>query len=208
MVAPVGNVAPTTQSELAKVNLTGDFDTFLKMLTTQLQNQDPLSPMDTNQMTDQLTQFGQVEQAINMNSKMEQMLAVLSAQNSNQSVNLLGRVVEFESSKLALMTIGTGENDAPIREAVIAYNLPDVADDVEIQVIDPKTKQVVRTHVAGFPLHFAFRSLDAIIAAVRATAVHEHEDDRVAFAVGCSVTPYPAGIMSIWLYLVALVPTV
>lgn len=151
MVAPVGNAdtVQQTQSALAKTNLMGDFDTFLKMLTTQLQNQDPLSPMDTNQMTDQLTQFGQVEQAINMNSKMESMLAILSAQNSNQSVNLLGRVVEFESSKLSLMTIGTGEDNAPIREAVVSYHLPTVADDVQVQVIDPKTNQVVRTIEGG-----------------------------------------------------------
>jgi hypothetical protein len=69
-------------------------------------------------------------------------------------------------------------------------------------------RQIVRTQVAGFPLHFAFHSLEAIIAAVRATELHEHEDDRVAFAVGCSVTPYAAGIMSVWVYVMALVPTI
>ncbi|CAA9508557.1 MAG: Flagellar basal-body rod modification protein FlgD [uncultured Sphingomonas sp.] len=42
----------------------GDFTMFLKLLTTQMQNQDPLSPMDTSQYTQQLVQYSQVEQSI------------------------------------------------------------------------------------------------------------------------------------------------
>ena len=47
--------------------LAGNFNTFLKLLTTQLQNQDPLSPLDTNQFTQQLVEFASVEQQVNMN---------------------------------------------------------------------------------------------------------------------------------------------
>ena len=47
-----------------------NFDTFLQLLTTQLKNQNPLDPLDTNQFTQQLVQFAQVEQQINMNSSL------------------------------------------------------------------------------------------------------------------------------------------
>lgn len=134
---------PTVNPTLTK--LSGDFDTFLKLLTTQLQNQDPTSPMDTNQMTDQLTQFSQVEQQISSNDKLDSILAALNVNSSNQNLGYLGRVVEFDSSKIALMTVGKTEAGAEVKEAVMAYNLPNVATDVEIQIIDPKTKQVVRT---------------------------------------------------------------
>ena len=46
------------------LDFTQNFDTFLTLLTTQLKNQDPLSPMDTNQFTQQLVAFSQVEQQI------------------------------------------------------------------------------------------------------------------------------------------------
>lgn len=140
-VSSAGNVVNNTS--LGK--LSGDFDTFLKLLTTQLQNQDPTSPMDTNQMTDQLTQFSQVEQQITSNNKLDNILSALSYTASNQNLNYLGRVVEFESSKMSLMTIGKTEAGETVKEAVMAYNLPNVAADVEVQIIDPKTKQVIRT---------------------------------------------------------------
>ena len=51
-------------------SLAANFDTFLKLLTTQLQNQDPLAPMDANEFTSQLVEFASVEQAIQTNSKL------------------------------------------------------------------------------------------------------------------------------------------
>ena len=50
---------------------------FLKLLTTQMQNQDPLSPMDTSQYTQQLVQYSQVEQSIQQNSTLKDILSSL-----------------------------------------------------------------------------------------------------------------------------------
>ena len=58
-----------TQSSAATQQLSGNFDTFLTLLTTQLQNQDPLTPMDSNQFTQQLVEFSGVEQQINTNEQ-------------------------------------------------------------------------------------------------------------------------------------------
>jgi len=50
-------------------SLSSNFSTFLTLLTTQLKNQDPTSPMDSNQFTQQLVEFSQVEQQINTNTQ-------------------------------------------------------------------------------------------------------------------------------------------
>ena len=55
------SAAGTATSPSAAVQLAGDVQTFLKMLTTQLQNQDPTQPLDPNQFTGQLAQFSAVE---------------------------------------------------------------------------------------------------------------------------------------------------
>lgn len=76
-----------TQQQSQK--LAQDFDDFLNLLTTQMQNQDPLSPMESTEFTNQLVGFSQVEQQINSNEKLEQLL---SLQLSNISSVALGYV--------------------------------------------------------------------------------------------------------------------
>ncbi len=61
----------STEQQTAGTKLNADFNFFLKMLTTQLQNQDPSEPMDVSQMTQQITQFTQVEQQVQTNSKLD-----------------------------------------------------------------------------------------------------------------------------------------
>ena len=70
--------------------LADDFDTFLQLLTTQLRNQDPLEPMDTNQFTQQLVQFSGVEQQIQTNSYLETLIQSTEAQSVNTAVNYIG----------------------------------------------------------------------------------------------------------------------
>ena len=64
---PVSSTTNSSASAAGSVDTTeiaSNFTEFLQLLTTQLQNQDPLSPMDTNQFTQQLVEFAQVEQQI------------------------------------------------------------------------------------------------------------------------------------------------
>jgi flagellar basal-body rod modification protein FlgD len=77
-----------------KAALTENFDDFLKLLTTQLQYQDPLEPMDSTEFVNQLTQFTQVEQSIKSNSQLEQLLALQSANQSVQAIGFIGRTIE------------------------------------------------------------------------------------------------------------------
>ena len=67
--------------------MANNFEQFLTLLTTQLKNQNPLEPLDTNQFTQQLVQFAQVEQQINMN---QQMATLISVQKATQTSAALG----------------------------------------------------------------------------------------------------------------------
>src|SRR6056297_1411923 len=79
---------------------------FLTLLVAQLENQNPLDPADTDQFTDQLAQFSQVEQLINVNDKLDGMMADVEASDGNIDVNsFLGLTV---TATVTSMTIDDG----------------------------------------------------------------------------------------------------
>jgi flagellar basal-body rod modification protein FlgD len=82
--------------------IAGNFDTFLQLLTTQLQNQDPLSPLDTNQFTEQLVEFASVEQQINENSNLQTLISLQQTSAATQAMQFLGSSVTVNSSAGAL----------------------------------------------------------------------------------------------------------
>jgi len=92
--------AGTTNAASSKLN--ADFDMFLKLLTTQMQNQDPLDPMDTAQYTQQLVQYSQVEQSIEQTKTLKEMLAAFGTQNLMQASALIGAQVETNSATSGL----------------------------------------------------------------------------------------------------------
>ena len=65
------NLSGTTDATLA-----GNFQTFLTLLTTQLQNQNPLEPLDTNQFTQQLVQFASVEQQLKTDDQLTSLVSL------------------------------------------------------------------------------------------------------------------------------------
>ncbi|MBU3078672.1 flagellar hook assembly protein FlgD [Sphingomonas quercus] len=79
-----------------------DFNMFLKLLTTQMQNQDPLNPMDTSEYTQQLVQFSQVEQSMQQTSTLKDMLARMSTQDMAQSASYIGQEGRFDSATSGL----------------------------------------------------------------------------------------------------------
>lgn len=75
-VTTTGLIQSASATQSQGIQLSQDLDDFLNLLTVQLQNQDPLNPTDTDKLTDQITQFSQVEQQINTNQKLDDMLAL------------------------------------------------------------------------------------------------------------------------------------
>ena len=102
-VSAIGTTTNSSASQASATGLADNFDTFLTLLTTQLQNQDPLSPMDSTQFTQQLVQFSQVEQSIATNSNLEQVVSLLGASNAANTVALIGKEVTFAGGTNALV---------------------------------------------------------------------------------------------------------
>ena len=73
-----------------------DRDAFFKLLITQLQNQDPLKPMEDKEFIAQMAQFSSLEQMNNMNQNFNKLMDV---QRINQNSSLIGKTVEKEGSK-------------------------------------------------------------------------------------------------------------
>ncbi|ABC21351.1 flagellar hook assembly protein FlgD [Rhodospirillum rubrum] len=124
--------AAATKAGKSRGKLTSDMNTFLTLLTSQLKNQDPLSPMDSTEFTNQLVQFAQVEQQINTNDNMEKLLAVSGNSQAAMAVGYLGKYVEAESTVVALQD----------GQAVFTYGLTAAADNVTIALYDEKDNLV------------------------------------------------------------------
>ncbi|MTI44729.1 flagellar hook assembly protein FlgD, partial [Roseibium hamelinense] len=77
------------QTSAASSGLSSNYELFLTLLTTQVQNQDPLDPMDSAEYTNQLVQYSAVEQSLQTNSLLEQMLA---SQNSAQAASYVSYI--------------------------------------------------------------------------------------------------------------------
>ena len=113
-------------------------DRFLTMLVTQLQNQDPLNPMDNAQITTQLAQINTVKGIDSLNTTLEKLLTAYDDTMSMQSAALIGKDVLTEGSTLNLGTSG----------AVGGVKLDSAADKVTVTIKD-STGNVVATEDLG-----------------------------------------------------------
>jgi flagellar basal-body rod modification protein FlgD len=102
--AATSNPAQAAASSAAPA-LAGNFNDFLKLLTTQLQHQDPTSPLDPNQFTQELVQFASVEQQINTNTSLNTMIALQQTQQAASALTFLGATVAV-SGKTAELANG------------------------------------------------------------------------------------------------------
>ena len=82
--------------------LAGNFQTFLTLLTTQLQNQNPLDPLDTNQFTQQLVQFAGVEQQLKTNDQLTTLVSLQQTAQSTQALGFVGKTAVVDGSTMAL----------------------------------------------------------------------------------------------------------
>lgn len=91
-----------TQSGSAKARLNEELNRFLILLVTQLQNQDPLDPMDASEFTSQLVQFASVEQQIYQNANLEKLLSLHQTSQIATMVDFIGNTIEAAGSGLPL----------------------------------------------------------------------------------------------------------
>ncbi|MGB9117176.1 flagellar hook assembly protein FlgD [Bradyrhizobium sp.] len=91
---------------LASSQIAGNFQSFLTLLTTQLQNQNPLSPLDTNQFTQQLVEFAGVQQQLNTNDSLATLVSLQQTAQSTQALGFVGKTAVVNGST-AIMTNST-----------------------------------------------------------------------------------------------------
>jgi len=128
-------------------SLNASFDQFLNLLTTQLKNQDPLSPMDSTEFTNQLVSFSQVEQQIKSNDYLEKLI-------QSQTLNLTALGLSFIGKDVEV----TGEtfNTSGGKDVNLGYTMPADATTGTISIVD-KDGNVV--HTANAELSSGFHSL-------------------------------------------------
>lgn len=133
--------APATRTtSVARNALADNLDTFLSLLTTQLQNQDPLEPLETNQFVDQLTQFSELEQGVETNETLSSIASTLGADDRQADLNLLGTVVEAESE---IFTLPDGEN------ASFALEITSPSERAEVRIFDAGDNLLATFEVDG-----------------------------------------------------------
>lgn len=116
----------------ALTDLSGNFDTFLTLLTTQLQNQDPMNPMNSDQFTQELVQFSGVEQQINTNDNLKSLIALQKGSASQNAISYLGKNI----------TITDGSGQLTGGAAHWSYALGSAAAATAITVTDASGKVV------------------------------------------------------------------
>lgn len=127
------NTATAAADAYAKLNGTtatskttdASTDRFLKLLVTQLQNQDPLNPMDNAQMTSQMAQISTVSGLEKVNTSIQDMSSSFMSMQAVQGANLVGRSVLVEGKDLKV-TDG---------QAAAGFELDGAADSVKIEVL-------------------------------------------------------------------------
>jgi flagellar basal-body rod modification protein FlgD len=120
------------QASQAQQSIAGDFDAFLSLLTTQLQNQNPLEPLDTNEFTAQLVQFSSVEQSIQQNKNLEQLVALSLTSAFSNTVNYIGKTV-VAAGNITQLSNG---------QATWNYSMPTNAPEATITIRDSAGKAV------------------------------------------------------------------
>jgi flagellar basal-body rod modification protein FlgD len=117
----------TGQSAADLQQVQDNLNQFLNLLVTQLQNQDPLDPLDANEFTQQLVQFASVEQQIYQNANLETLIAVEKSGQAAAMVAYIGTTVEANGGVLPL-------HDS---EATATYTLPADVAQTTIIIRDP-----------------------------------------------------------------------
>lgn len=133
-MAVTGVNSTSTQSTQSKslASLSSNFETFMTLLTAQLKAQDPLSPLDTKDFTNQLVQFSGVEQQIKTNDLLTKLSSSLSVSAGSLAVSYLGKNATATTDKAAILN----------NKAVWNYELPANAKSVSMKIYDSSNRLV------------------------------------------------------------------
>lgn len=129
MTTVTTNVGTNTQAATSNATTAGmgsEYNSFIKLLTAQVRNQDPLSPMDSTQFVEQLATFSSLEQLVNSNTALSSIASMISDLNGLMASQWLGEEVTFASSWMPF----TG------KDATYSYEAPEGATKSTLTVKD------------------------------------------------------------------------
>jgi len=129
----------TTPTQAASPNDQLNQQQFLTLFIAQLQNQDPLAPMEPEQLTAQLAQLSSLEQLTGINDRLDSLTAATVGSQATTALGLIGRTVDIETSQVAI----TGGEASEL-----SYTLGTAAP-VTVTVVDKNGKTVRTMEIAG-----------------------------------------------------------
>src|SRR5690242_8772371 len=97
-----GTGTSSVSGALDNVEIASNFTTFLQLLTTQLKNQNPLDPLDTNQFTQQLVQFASVEQQLKTNDELSTLVSLQQTTQATQALGFVGKTAVVNGKTASL----------------------------------------------------------------------------------------------------------
>jgi flagellar basal-body rod modification protein FlgD len=129
-VSGVSNTPSTSSLASSRQSIADNFDSFLSLLTTQLKNQNPLDPLDTNAFTQQLVQFTGVEQQLKTNEFLEAMMLANQNAGTASAVGYIGKTITASGVKGELTAEGAQWNFAVDKPATINVTVKDASGNV------------------------------------------------------------------------------
>ena len=137
-INPATSALSSGEAQKDNSTLSANFDQFLRLLTTQMQYQDPLNPMDSTEFTNQLVQYSQVEQQIKSNDHLEKVANYTKSYDTVTALGYVGLQIKHEGDTFKY---GGGENGG----IAMSYDLERDANICTISVLDSEGNSVYST---------------------------------------------------------------
>ncbi|HEX4297584.1 MAG TPA: flagellar hook capping FlgD N-terminal domain-containing protein [Devosia sp.] len=129
-VSGTSTASDTSGLSTDSTTIAGNFDEFLQLLTTQLQNQNPLDPLDTNQFTQQLVEFSGVEQQLKTNDYLSSLVGANSDTVNTSAVNYIGKTVSASGVQSELVNNSATWNYTLPSDANVSLDIKDSSGNV------------------------------------------------------------------------------
>lgn len=152
--AKTANVPIVEAEETSSSALASDFETFLRLLTTQLQNQDPSKPLDSTEFVAQLASFSAVEQQINTNTKLDELITQVNGGMTSDLSKWIGAEVKSDAA--------VRFEGAPVD---VSFTIPQSANTAQLIVTDDSGAEVDRRTIDITSTEFSWDGIDSSLTA-------------------------------------------
>ncbi len=122
----LAGITPSAQASSASASLASDFDSFLQLLVAQMENQDPLKPMDSTEFVSQTATLSQVEQAVQTNQNLENVVSALTLGGLVNDAGFIGKTVSYAGEEIEL-----GQDST----ATFSFELSTTSNDTTVQIL-------------------------------------------------------------------------